>query len=111
MRRYSSSSLRRMVTLTYHYCRERKGKFPPRWWAGSKAGLNRRNGVGNGNSGPLERHFDVIGAQTRGVEFDHEAVARRPDYDALDSVERVYAGNLIHEGFIERTGELKMPLN
>ena len=50
-------------------------------------------------------------AETAGVELHHQFFARRRDQDALDAVDRIGVGDLLHQGFVERTLQAEVLLN
>ena len=49
--------------------------------------------------------------QAAGVELDHQFLARGRNHDALDSVDRVGVGDLLHQRFVERALQAEVLLD
>ena len=59
----------------------------------------------------LQSSFHLGRAKPAGIELDHQFFAGRRDLDALDAVDRMGIGNLLHQRLIKRTLEAEMLLN
>lgn len=63
------------------------------------------------NPRTLQRRFNIRRTQPRRIVFDQQILARRCNYDALDSINRIRLRNLPHKGLIQRPLQSKMLLN